>query len=189
MRPTKASDMAALSVRRPPGHFLWTSVFLLLIFIQMSTSLLCFGGVFIRSKEAVISPYQFCPAQQHGYLSCNGWDRSVVTGAESKITINILRQLVILSLYIPVVLVAFALLAMLFAAYARDRAAYWFSMACQAASSLLFMTGIIGFLVLNQSYVSWEHMTTWFYICVGVQVQLVVTTVLTFVSRKKCDWE
>lgn len=181
--------MAALSVRRPTRLSLWISVFLLLIFIQMSTSLVRFGGVFIHSNEALISPYHFCPTQQHGDLSCNGWYWSFVTGAESEITINILRLVVILSLYIPVVLVAFALLAMLFAAYAKDRAVLWFSMTCQAASSLLFLNGIICFLVLYQSYVSWEHMTIWFYLCVGVQVELVIITVVTFVSRKTCDWE
>lgn len=168
--------MAALSVRRT---HLWISALLLLIFIQMVTSLVLFGGVFILSKETLISPSLFCLIRQHGELSCDeGYRVPVLTAA------------VTLSLYAPLVLVAFALLSMLFAAYAKDRATLWCSMACQAASSLLILTGVIAFLLLNQLYVSWEHMTPWFYVCVGVQVQLVIVTALTHVSGKRLtpDW-
>lgn len=188
MRPKTASVMAALSVRRPT-RLSWISLFLLLIFVQMLTSLVLSAGVFVLSSEALISPFHFCFKHRHGDLSCDGWHGN--RGAESEIKINILATAVILGLYIPVVLVAFALLAMLLAAYAKDRAALWLSMACQAASSLLILTGIIGFLVLNRSHVSWENMTLWFYMCVAVQVQLVIITALTRASERRLtsDWE
>lgn len=185
--------MAVLSVKRTTGRSFWISVFLLLIFTQMLTSLVLYSGVFILSNEALISPFCFCLKHvgQHGEPSCNRWYRSPVNGAESKIKINFLTTVVTLGLYIPVVLVAFALLAMLLATYAKDRAALWFSMACQAASSLLILTGIVSFLLLNQSYVSWQHMTLWFYICVAVQVELVIVTALTHVSGRRLtsDWK
>lgn len=179
--------MAALSVRRTP---LWISVLLLLIFIQMVTSLVLFGGVFILSKETLISPFLFCLIRQHGELSCHNGHRVPVSGADSETKRNVLTAVVTLSLYAPLVLVAFALLSMLFAAYAKDRATLWCSMACQAASSLLLLTGVVAFLLLNQLHVSWEHMTPWFYVCVGVQVQLVIVTALTHVSGKRLtpDW-
>lgn len=177
--------MAAFSVKKPTLLCLGISAFLLLIFIQMLTSLMHFAGVFIFYDEARISPFHFRLTRQQGELFYSWW-----SGAESQI-INILTTAVILSLYIPVVLVAFALLAMLLAAYAKDRAAFWFSMACQAASSILILTGVIGFLVLYRLYVSWEHMTIWFYLCVGVQVELVIVTLLTRVSLRRLtsDWD
>lgn len=192
MRPKTASVMAAVPVRRPT-RLSWVSAFLLLVFVQMLNSLVLSAGVFILSSEALISPFHFC-LMRHGDLSCDRWHRNPVSGAEPEIKINILATVVILALYVPVVLVAFALLAllaMLLAAYAKDRAALWLSMACQAASSLLILTGIIGFLVLNRTYVSWENMTLWFYICVGVQVELVIITALTCASGRRLtsDWE
>lgn len=104
---------------------------------------------------------------------------------------NLLATAVLLCLYIPVVLVAFALLAMLLAAYSRDRAAVWFSAACQAASSLLVLTGVLSFVALYQTYVNWENMTVWFYLCVLVPVELLATTVLTCKSGKRLtsEWE
>lgn len=182
--------MAALSARRPIGPWTWISVLLLLILIQMLTSLVLFGGVFILSNETLISPTLFCLIHQHGELSCDNRYRNPASGADSEIKIN-LRTVVILGLYVPLVLMAFALLSMLLAAYAKDRAALWFSMALQAASSLLILTGVVAFLLLNHLYVSWEHMTPWFYVCVGVQVQLVVVAALTLVLGKRLpsDWE
>ncbi|KAL6106872.1 uncharacterized protein ACO6RY_10633 [Pungitius sinensis] len=185
-----ASFMTTLSVRRPAGFSRWISVCLLLIFIKMLTSLVLFAGVFIVSKEALISPFQFCPTRHHGELSCN-LPRRPISGGESEMKMNLLATAVILCLYIPVVFVAFALLAMLLAAYTKDRAALWFSAACQAASSLLVLTGIIVFLALYQTYVNWEHMTIWFYLCVLVQVELLITTVLTCICGKRLtsEWE
>ncbi|XP_059191975.1 uncharacterized protein LOC131973874 [Centropristis striata] len=190
-RPKSASVMAALSVKRSTALSVCISVFLLLIFIQMVTSLVLYAGVFILSNEVLISPFHFCLIHQHGELSCGGWPWCIVSGAECEIKMNIPTTVGILSLYVPVVLVAFALLAMMLASYTKDRMARWFSMVCQAASSLLILTGIISFLVLYHSYVCWENMTIWFYICVGVQVELVIITVLTCVSgmRLTSDWE
>lgn len=181
-----ASAAVALSV-----SVRWISVFLLLIYIQMLTSQVLFAGVFILSEETLISPFLFCVTRQHGELYCGEWYRSPEYGAESELKINILTPLVTLCLYVPVVLVAFALLAMLLASYAKDGATLWFSMACQAASSLLILTGLIAFLLLNESYVRLEHLTLWFYICVGVQVQLGIVAVLTHEAgtRLTSDWD
>uniref|UniRef100_A0A8C9XZ39 Uncharacterized protein n=1 Tax=Sander lucioperca TaxID=283035 RepID=A0A8C9XZ39_SANLU len=179
--------MAVLSARRSTGLFLWILVFLLLIFIEMLTSLVLFGGVFILSSEALISPFHFCLTRQHGELSCN-YSRPV-SGAESEIKIIILATAVILGLYIPVVLVAFALMTMLLAAYTKDTATLRFSMACQAASILLMLAGIIVFLILYESYLNLEHMTIWFYVCVGVPFQLFIITVLTARVRGEAHWE
>eukprot|EP00064_Thunnus_orientalis_P002084 superscaffoldBa00000144_g2091 len=173
--------MAALSLRSPTCCSIWISMFLLLIFIQMLTSLMVFNGVFIFSSEALIDPSYLNVTHQHGGLFCYRWYNYSC----------ILSTIVTLGLYVPVVLVAFALLSMLLAAYAKDRAALWVCMACQAASSLLILTAIIAFLLLYQSHVSWEDMTLSFYTCVGVQVQLTITTVLTRVSGRRLtsDWE
>lgn len=161
--------MAAPCVRRPR---LGISVLLLLIFIQMLTSLVLFGGVFILSDETLISPFLFCVTLHRGERFCH-------READSELKTNALTTVVILGLYVPLVLVAFALLSMLFAAYAKDRGTLQCSLACQAASGLLILTGIAGFLLLNQFYASWEHMTPWFYVCVGAQLELVFTTALT----------
>lgn len=163
-------------MRKTTWQCLLISMSLLLILLQMSSSLVVFSGVFIHSDEVLISPFT-CPERYNVY------------GADCGITTDII--IITLGLYVPLVLVAFALLSMLFAAYARDGAAMGLSMALQAASSLLIHAGIIGFLVLYQSYVTWEHMTLSFYLCVGVQVQLVITTVLTWMTRRhlKPDWE
>ncbi|KAA8590204.1 hypothetical protein FQN60_014138, partial [Etheostoma spectabile] len=154
---------------------------------NMLTSLVFFAGVFILSSEALISPFHFCLTRQHGELSCN-YSRPV-SGAESEIKINILAPAVILGLYIPVVLVAFALMAMLLTAYTRDTATLSFSMTCQAASILLMLAGVIVFLILYQSYLSWEHMTIWFYACVAVPFELFILTVLTAHAREEAHWE
>ncbi|KAL3061662.1 hypothetical protein OYC64_009754 [Pagothenia borchgrevinki] len=177
--------MTALSVRRSTWLCFGMSVFLLLIFMQMLTSLVQYAGVFILSNETLISPFHFCLARPHGELSCNDCHWNALSRGESGMEMCLLDMVVYLGLYIPVVLVAFALLAMLLAIYGKDITVLWFSMACQAASSLLILTGLIVFLVQFQSYVSWEHLTIWFYVCVAVQVQLVIITVLTYVLRKR----
>lgn len=174
--------MTAVPVRRTTSLLFWISVsFLLLAFVQMLSSLIFSAGVFIFSGEGFISPFHICLTSQHGEPSC----RSPLNGAEYGIIINILSTVVILCLYIPVVLVAFALLAMMFAAYAKDTATLCFSMLCQAASSPLIFAGLFIFLLLNQSNKSWDHMTVWFYLCVGAAVELGVTAVLTSVLRRR----
>lgn len=103
---------------------------------------------------------------------------------------NILQTLVVVFFYTPVVFVAFSFLAMLFAAYSKDRAAAWVSLGLQVASSLFTLAGIVLFVVLYQSYFGLKDMTVLFCGCVGVQMQLVVTSALTYMSgRKSSDWE
>lgn len=168
---------------------LWISVFLLFIISQMLTCLVISGGVFIRSKEILISPFRICPIGQHGELSCDDGYRASVGGGN--IENSVPEALVIYALYVPLVLVSFALLAMLLAAYAKDRGSLCLSMACQGASSILTLTGVIAFLVLNWFYLRWDHMTLSFYVCVSVPVQLVVVTALTHVLRERLtsNWE
>lgn len=163
------------------GCWRWISVLLLCIITQILTCLVIFGGEFIRSEEILISPFRFCPIGQSGELSCTDRYGASVGGAG----LQMVETLVILALYVPVVLVSFALLAMLLAAYTKDTAAVCVSMACQGASSILILTGIIAFLMLNWFYVSWDHMTLWFYVCVGLPVQLIAVTALTHVLRER----
>lgn len=184
--PKTASVMTAVPVRKTTSLLFWISVsFLLLAFVQMLSSLIFSAGVFIFSGEGFISPFHICLTSQHGEPSCRSPLNGAEYGAEHGIIINILPTVVILCLYIPVVLVAFALLAMIFAAYAKDTATLWFSMLCQAASSPLIFAGLFIFLLLNQSNISWDHMTVWFYLCVGAAVELGVTAVLTSVLRRR----
>lgn len=101
---------------------------------------------------------------------------------------NIIIQIPFL---LPIVLVPFALLAMLFAFYGKDRSVFLFSLVCQATSSALILNCITVFLLRNWIYGSWEHMTFSFYIFVGVGIQLVIVTALTHMSwgRLTPDWK
>ena len=139
--------MTASSVKSHTQCSFWTFALLLLVSLQAATLLTYCGVVFIFSSE---------------FLSSN------------EININFFKTLVILCFYVPVVLLAFALLATLLAAHAKDIAVLRFSMICQAASCLLTLVGY-----LHQSYMTWKDMTTWFYVPVFMQVQLILTTVLT----------
>lgn len=166
---------------------------LLLIFTQMVTSLVVFGGVFIHSSETLISPFHFCVVGQDGGLSCDqphNHNSDVGAAAAAETNINILRPVVVLCLYAPLVLVAFALLAFLFAVYAEDRGTLWFSVVCQVTASTLTLVGITVFGGLYWSYMSLADMTLWYYICVGVHVELAATALLTCVSVKRltADW-
>ncbi|XP_070406501.1 uncharacterized protein [Nothobranchius furzeri] len=165
----------------PLSHTDFDAVCLLL---NMATSLVYFAGVFISSSQAVISPFLFCQTSRHAEVTCSRWQRSSPDEVDSERNINFVATLLILCFYAPLAFVAFALLAVLLAAYAKDRSTLKFSMVCQAASSTLLLTGIVGFLLSYQSYVTWEDLTLWFYLCVGVQLELVVTTVLTGVAGK-----
>lgn len=173
--------MTALSDRNSTGPRYWISAALLLIFIQMLISLVVFGGEFICSSEIAISPFHFCLIQ-HGEKFCDVWQEP-----KSDITVDVFTTAIIFSLYAPLAFVAFALLSTLFAAYGRDDLLLCLSGALQAASSLLILTGILAFLVLNQSYLSWKHMTIWFYSCCGVHAELIAMTLLTYVSKKKLN--
>lgn len=183
--------MTAVFARRPLRRCVWILALLLLTFLQMFTSLVLSGGAFIDSHRPLMLPFLLCLILQHGDLSCNKWLTILTTPADSEIPINILTQVVTVILYAPLVLVAFAWLSMLLAVYAKDRAAVGLSIALQAASSLLILIGLTAFLLLNLLYMSWERMTLWFYVLVGVQVQLVFLTTLTWVTRKMLpsDWE
>lgn len=98
---------------------------------------------------------------------------------------NFLQSLVVVCFYFPVVFVAFSFLAMLIATYTKDRAPIRYSLALQVASSLLTLAGIILFVAYYHSYFGLKDMTVLFYGCVGVQVELVVTSVLTYMSARK----
>lgn len=177
MGPQRSSFSAAPSMR---SLSVWMSVLLLLIFLQLLTSLMCFRGVFILSTEVLISPFLFCETPKGG-LPC----RSTPGGDERGFIMT-----AVLALYVPVVLVAFALLAMLLAAYARDRSALCFSMVCQSLSTLLLLAGTIVFVLVYLSYLNWKDITSGFYICVCVQVELMLTTVLTYLLKRRLtsDW-
>lgn len=173
----------APSDRNSTGFFYWIPALLLLIFIQMLTSLVVFGGEFICSNEMTISPFHLCPIQ-HGKKVCDVWQQP---NFDTKVVI--LTALIIVSLYTPLVFVAFALLSSLFAAYSSNGTILRLSVALQAASSLLILIGVFTFTVLNQPYLSWKDITIWFYICYGAHLQLVVSTVLSHVFAKKLNSE
>lgn len=164
--------MAGLSLRSSTSVY-WISVLLLLILCQMLTSLVVFGGEFISSNEMAISPFHFCLIQ-HGERFCDVWYQP-----DSDIKGGIFRTVMIFSLYLPLVFVAFALLSTLFAAYGRNSTLLWFSAALQAASSLLILTGVVAFVALNHLHLSWEHLTIWFYFCPGVHLELAFAAALT----------
>lgn len=106
--------MTALSLRNSTSLCYWISVLLLLILIQMLTSLVVFGGEFC-SSETAISPFHFCLIQ-HGEKFCD-----VSQQPDSDIMGDTFRTVIIFSLYVPLVFVAFDLLSTLFAAYGRGR--------------------------------------------------------------------
>lgn len=182
--------MTAVFARKHLKHCVWIIALLLLIFLQMFTSLVLSGGVFIDSHKPLVVSFLLCLILQHGDLSCNKWLTILTTPADSEIPINTLTQVVTVLLYVPLVLVAFAWLSMLLAVYAKDRAAVELSMGLQAASSFLILIGLTAFLLLDLLYMRWEHMTLWFFVLVGVQVQLIFLTTLTWVTRKMLpsDW-
>lgn len=191
MKIKKELTRKALSVKNATCHYLFISGILLLVYLQMLTCLVYSAGVFVLSNELLISPFRFCQARQGGELFCSEMSNDHLWGAESVININIVTTLVKVCLYVPVVLVAFALLAMVFAAYAKDRSVASLSMVCQAASTLLTLAGMIVFLLFYRSYLSWKDMGYGFYICVSVQVELAITTVLTYVTGRRltAEWD
>lgn len=173
--------MTAPSLRSSTSLFYWISVLLLLIFIQMFTSLVVFGGEFICTSETAISPFRFCLIQ-HGEKFCDVWQQP-----DFDTKGDAFRTVIIFSLYSPLVFVAFAFLSTLCAAYGRGKTLLWLSTALQAASSLFILTGVIAFVALNHSYLSWENLTIWFYICCGVHLELAFVAALTCVSADKLN--
>lgn len=163
--------MAGLSIRSPGLNSIGIAVLLLVILFQVL--LLHFPGVFNQI---------FCENNQHGELICSQRQWSDYSGQK----MYGIETILVLFFYVPIVLVAFAVLCMLLAAYAKDRTTLQCGMVCQAASALLTLGGIIMFVAYFHSY-----LTLWFYLCVGVEVQLIVTTVLTRVLGQKLtsDWK
>lgn len=91
----------------------------------------------------------------------------------------------------PLVLLSFAGLSLLFAAYGRDERTICLSVALQAASWLLILIGLTVYLFVNLCYMSLENVASWFYAYAAVQVELAITIFLTHDTRRKIslDWE
>lgn len=181
-------QMAGFSIWSPGFKSFGIAVLLLLNFLQ--TVLLHTNGVFIHSDKVLIGPAFFYLNSQHDEPMCRPWESCSPSGHSHQKT-YFTELVLLLCFYVPIVLVPFAMLGMLLAAYSKDRTTLQCSMACQAASSLLILGGIITFLISFHSYLSWKDMTHWFYLCVGVEAQLIITTTLTSVLQKELnsDWE
>lgn len=91
----------------------------------------------------------------------------------------------------PVVLLSFACLSILLAAYGRDEAVACLSVALQAASWLLILIGLVGYLSLNLGHLSCGQVAPWVYVYAAIEVELPVTIYLTRETRRKIlpDWE
>ena len=162
------------------------SLALLIIWTQMIFALFVFAAVFIDSNEVTISPFNFCSKGQHGkILSCQTLISTVVIRA-FETTMIISKPAVILCLYVPVVLVPFALLSSLLSDSAGS-SVLRLSMWCQAAASALSLLGLVWFVGLNWAYASPSAMTVYYYCCVLVTAELAVTTYLSDVLWRKLD--
>lgn len=192
---------AQCAVRSPACHVRGIFLLLLLVMVQMIISLVLFDGVFIRSDKVLISPYRFCQIQQTGEWSCDNvykshlYERSQSQGAEaetlSKPHSNSVRVAVYLAVYVPVIIVAFALMGMHSVISDKDEPAIFCSTTFQVGAALLTLAGLFSFLFVYQSYVSWQNITVWFYIYLGVVIELAITSALTHVSGKRLRsyWE
>lgn len=192
---------AQCAVRSPACHVRGIFLLLLLVMVQMIISLVPFDGVFIRSDKVLISPYRFCQIQQTGEWSCDNvykshlYERSQSQGAEaetlSKPHSNSVRVAVYLAVYVPVIIVAFALMGMHSVISDKDEPAIFCSTTFQVGAALLTLAGLFSFLFVYQSYVSWQNITVWFYIYLGVVIELAITSVLTHVlgNRLRSYWE
>ncbi|XP_030587564.1 uncharacterized protein LOC115781830 [Archocentrus centrarchus] len=193
---------ARCDVRSPVCHTRGIFLLLLLIMAQMIISFMpCTAGVFIHSDEVLISPYRFCQIhqnvtlQQSGEWSCDNVYMSHLyelsqsqrpePGGLSKPHFNSLRVAVYLAVYVPVIIVGFALLGLYSVISDRDEPAIFCSVAFQFGAALLTLAGLIGFLLVYQSYLSWQNITIWFYISLGVVIELAITSALTHVSGKR----
>ncbi|CAL8358234.1 unnamed protein product [Lota lota] len=162
------------------------SLTLLLIFTKMIASLIVFAAVFIDSHEVTISPFNFCSKVQDAkILSCQALPWTTVIGA-SETTMIISTIAVILCLYVPLVLVPFALLSSLLSAYGEgDIRVLQLSMGCQAASSALTLLGLVWFVGLHWAYASPSAMTLCYYSCVLATAELTITTYLSSLLLRK----
>ena len=105
------------------------SLALLIILTEMIFALVVEAAVFINSNEVTISPFNFCSKGQHGkILSCQAVQSTTVY----------------LCLYVPVVLVPFALLSSLLSDSAGS-SVLRLSTLCQAAASALSLLGLVWF--------------------------------------------
>jgi hypothetical protein len=151
----------------------------------MIFALFVFAAVFIDSNEVTISPFNFCSKGQHGkILSCQALISTTLIGAFETMIIS--RIAVMLCLYVPVVLVPFALLSSLLSDSAGS-SVLRLSMWCQAAASALSLLGLVWFVGLHWAYASQSAMTVYYYCCVLVTAELAVTTYLSYVLWRKLD--
>ena len=161
----------------------------LLFFALLSAStlmifaLVVFAAVFIDSNEVTISPFNFCLKGQRAQLSCEALPST--TGVFETIMI-ISRTPVILCLYVPLVLVLFALLSLAYADK-KNSSVLRLSMWCQAASSALSLVGLVWFVGLHWAYATPSAMTPCYYCSVLVTAQLALTTYLSSVLLRKLD--
>uniref|UniRef100_A0A8C7I5Q7 Uncharacterized protein n=1 Tax=Oncorhynchus kisutch TaxID=8019 RepID=A0A8C7I5Q7_ONCKI len=142
------------STRRPPRCWPPVALFLVFILTQQLYALIVLQGQLVSSSEANISPFNFCLQGQDVGVTCDDQHNHMATTAG--VLVDILRVLVIMSLYIPLVLVPFALMAFLFAVCCDDRGVLWFSVSCLAASSLLMLVGLCVFVGLHFNYVAFR---------------------------------
>lgn len=187
--------------RRPDATRGVPKVTLLLIVVQMLISLVPFAGVFIHSDEVLISPYKFCQILQNvslhhsGQWSCdNVYESHLYELSQSqrprpeglsKPHFNSLRVALYLAVYVPGVIVGFALLGLYSVISDRDEPAIFGTVAFQFGAAFLTLAGLVGFLLVYQSYLSWQNITIWFYISLGVVIQLAITSALTHMSGKR----
>lgn len=136
--------------------------YLLLILVEILVSLMLSGGQFLHSEMPPVT--------------------GTVTGFIAALYFCLL---------VPLVFLSFASLSLLVAAYRRDKAVAGLSVALQAASWFFILIGLAGYLFVNHSYLSWEHVLPWFYFYVAIQVELAVSIYFTQDMRRKIppSWE
>lgn len=93
-------------------------------------------------------------------------------------------------LLLPLLLLSFAGLCLLMAAYGRDRVVVSLSAILQALSGLFILIGLVGYLVLYLRCPSLDHMASWFYVYLVVLAELAFTVPLTVLTKRKIpdDW-
>lgn len=166
----------------------WPLVALLLLFIliQLLCALILSHGKFVSSNNAWISPFNICLRGQDGAMTCTmDYYDSMATAGGAETNNHLLRMLIILSLYVPLVLVPFGLMAFLFAVLGKDGGVLRLSIACQALSSLLMLLGLCVFVGLHWPYVSLASMTAGYYNCVTVFAELILAARLTWMSGRR----
>ncbi|CAL8263093.1 unnamed protein product [Merluccius merluccius] len=143
----------------------------------MIACLIVYAAAFIDSNQVTISAFYFCTKGPNETRSCHDRAWSTLVGAGEPTVIT--RVAVILCLYTPLVLVGFALLSSLLAAYGRDLRVLRVSAGCQAASCVLTLLGLVGFLGLYWNHASPATVTPCYYGCVVAHMELAVTTYLS----------